>query len=119
MRVFLADAELRVREALRLLLVHEPGIEVVGEASTAWGLPAGVRKAAPDLVLLDWELPGPPLADLLPAVRANCRGARVIALSTKTEAEGPALAAGVDAFVGKTDPPEHLLTILRGAEGDN
>ena len=115
MRVFLAEAELRVRDALRLVLSHEPGMEVVGEASTAWGLPDGVRKAAPDLVLLDWDLPGPPVADLLPALRANCRGARVIALSVKTEAEGLALTAGADAFVGKTDSPEHLLSVLRGA----
>lgn len=113
MRIFLADAEPNVRVALRILLGQEPGVQVVGETGTAWGLPARIEAATPDLVLLDWELPGPPLTDLLPAMRATNGGARVIALSVRPEEERPALAAGADAFVDKTDPPERLLAALR------
>jgi two-component system response regulator DesR len=112
MRVFIADAEPEVRNALRLLLGQEPSVHVVGETGTAWGLPARVEAASPDLVLLDWELPGPPLVDLLPAVRALCC-TRIIALSARPEAERRALAAGADAFVGKTEPPTQLLAILK------
>jgi DNA-binding NarL/FixJ family response regulator len=113
MRVFLADAEPNVRNALRILLGQEPEVQVVGETGTAWGLPARIEKVTPDLVLLDWELPGPPLTDLLPAMRAAIGRARVIALSVRPEEKRRALAAGADAFVGKTEPPEELLAALR------
>jgi DNA-binding NarL/FixJ family response regulator len=58
MRVFLADKQAKVRSALRLLLEQEPGLSVVGEAAEAEDLLAQVQRTRPDLVLLDWELPG-------------------------------------------------------------
>ncbi|MCZ7674175.1 MAG: response regulator transcription factor [Chloroflexi bacterium] len=65
MRVLLADDQMRVRSALRLLLEQEPGFQVVGEAADATGLLLAATEKAPDLLLLDWELPGLPAAQLL------------------------------------------------------
>ncbi len=120
MRVLLADDQNKVRSALRLLLGQEPGLSVVGEAIGVEGLLAQMETACPDLVLLDWELPGLSTAELLPTLRALCPRLRVIALSGRPEARRAALAAGADAFVSKGDPPERLLTTLRafGAEGE-
>lgn len=58
MRVFLADDQAKVRAALRLLLEQEPGLSVVGEVTEAKDLLAQVQVTQPDVVLLDWELPG-------------------------------------------------------------
>jgi len=58
MRVFLADDQAKVCSALRLLLEQELGLRVVGEATEAKDLLAQVQRTQPDLVLLDWELPG-------------------------------------------------------------
>jgi len=110
MRFLLADDQAEVRSALRLLLEQEPGMDVVGEAAGVQELLALV--AQPDLVLLDWELPGPPAIALLPALRSRYPHVRVIALSGRPEARQEALEAGIDAFVSKGDPPEHLLTVL-------
>ncbi|MFE9371401.1 response regulator [Streptomyces sp. NPDC006711] len=56
-RVVLADDERMVRTALRVILDAEPGIEVVGEASTgAEALPV-VRESRPDVVLMDVRMP--------------------------------------------------------------
>ena len=128
MRVLLADDQTKVRSALRLLLEQEPGLSVVGEADEAEGLLTQVQRTQPDVVLLDWELPGLRAADpstpstgsgassgqrLLSALRSVGCPLRVIALSGHVEACEEALAAGADAFVSKGDPPERLLTTLR------
>ncbi len=58
MRVLIADDELQVRLALRLLLRQYPGMAVVGEADNVErALELAVRQQH-NLVLLDWELPG-------------------------------------------------------------
>ena len=120
MRVFLADDQPKVRSALRLLLEQERGLCVVGEAAEAEDLLAQIKATRPDLMLLDWELPGLALANsvgsekhLLLALHAHCPDLRVVALSGQLEARQAALAAGADAFVSKGDPPERLLTTLR------
>ncbi|MGD2207169.1 MAG: response regulator transcription factor [Anaerolineae bacterium] len=118
-RVLLADDRPKVRSALRLLLEHQPDIEILGEAVDTTGLLDWVRLVCPDLILLDWELPGLPASALLPLLHYRRPGLRVIALSGRPEVRQTALAAGVDAFVSKGDPPEQLLKTLRavGARG--
>jgi DNA-binding NarL/FixJ family response regulator len=112
MRVLLADDQMKVRSALRLLLEQEPGLSVVGEAAEAEDLLAQVRTEYPDLVLLDWELPDQGGAATLAGLRAARPGPMVIALSGRPEARRAALAAGADAFVSKGDPPERLLAAV-------
>ena len=112
MRILLADNQPKVRLALRLLLEQEKGIHVVGEAADAEGLFAQIEATCPDLVLLDWDLPGVPMVDLLSALNDTCPALSVIALSWRLEMEHVALDARADAFVGKTDPPEKLLAAI-------
>jgi DNA-binding NarL/FixJ family response regulator len=123
-RIFLADDQTKVRSALRLLLEHEPGLHVVGEAAEVDNLLAQVEATQPDLMLLDWELPDSSVSNsspgsgsrLISALRTYWPHLRVIALSGRLEARQAALTAGVDAFVSKGDPPEQLLTTLRAIE---
>ena len=120
MRVLIADDQPQVRSALRLLLKQEPDLAVVGEADDAERALALSAEQRPDLVLLDWELPGQGAAGplrsagqrLLPALRVCCPHLKVIALSGRPEARQAALDAGVDAFVSKGDPPERLLAAV-------
>jgi DNA-binding NarL/FixJ family response regulator len=111
MHILLADNQVAVRSALRFLLEQEPGMCLVGEAAEAEELLAQDAATQPDLVLLDWELPGSQPADLLAALRIR-RSMIVIALSGRPEARQAALNAGVDAFVSKGEPPERLLATL-------
>lgn len=113
MRVLVADDHPQVRSALGLLLEHEPQVQVVGEATYAEDLIHQIRETQPDLVLLDWELPGLPAIDLLRTIRTYRPGLLVIALSGRPEAHHSALLAGVDDFISKGNPPEQVLTILR------
>ena len=113
MRVLLADDQPNVRSALRLLLEQEMGLREVGEASDVSVLLSQVETNCPDLVLLDWELPGSKNIELLPSLRAKCPKLFVIVLSGHPEARQAALSAGADAFIGKGDPPKVLLATLR------
>jgi DNA-binding NarL/FixJ family response regulator len=118
MRVLIADDQLKVRSALKLLLEQDPEVSVVGEAMEAEDLLAQVRGACADLVLLDWELPGLRAVNpLLSTLRVLCPRLSVIVLSGRPEARRAALAAGADAFVSKGDPPERLLAAVIGCMG--
>jgi DNA-binding NarL/FixJ family response regulator len=121
MRVLLADDQPEIRSAMRLLLEQEVGINVVGEASEAQGLLCQASAIAPDVVLLDWELPGDGYTEakwgagtrLVRQLHADYPNVRVVALSGRPEARQFAMEAGADAFVSKGDPPEHLLAVLQ------
>ena len=120
MRILVADDQTKVRSALKLLLEQELGLSVVGEASEVESLLAQMETIQPDLVLLDWELPGRQVGSsggletgLLATLRTSCPRLKVIALSGRPEARQVALTAGADAFVLKGDNPEQLMTTIR------
>ena len=114
-RILIADDQPKVRLALRLLTEQELEANVVGEAADAEDLLAQVEMGCPDLVLLDWGLPGMAAEELLIALRQTCTELAVVVLSGQPEAEEEALAAGADAFASKADPPERLLAAICAA----
>ena len=112
MRVLLADNDSRICTALDLLLKSHLTLAVAGESPDVDTLIHQAKALAPDLILLDWELPGTPNAELLERLRRTSPRPWVIALSGRPESEREALTAGADAFVSKADPPERLLAAL-------
>jgi DNA-binding NarL/FixJ family response regulator len=128
MRILVADAQMKVRSALKLIVEQELGLSVAGEAGEVEGLLTQAETIQPDLVLLDWELPGRPVGSstglgqgLLTSLRTGCPHLKVVALSGRPEVRQVALAAGADAFVLKGDSPEQLITTIRqlvGGRGD-
>ncbi len=116
MRVLLTNGQIQGCSALRRLLEQESELIVVGEVVQVEDLLAQVRETQPDLVLLDWELPGLRGADLLLALHALCP-LKVVVFSKRKEARQQALSAGADAFASKREPQEWLLTMLRKVGG--
>ncbi len=112
MRVLIAEHQPKVRFALRVTLERLPGMKSVSEVVDGLELVSQMRVMHPNLVLLDWELPGMDAREILQALREICPQLFVIALSGKEETRQAALQAGADAFVSKTDPPERLLTVI-------
>jgi DNA-binding NarL/FixJ family response regulator len=112
MRVLLADDQVKVRFALRILLERQPDVAVVGEASNARELADQIAATHPDALLLDWELPGLVAPRTIATLLRNFPGLIVIALSGRSEARREAEMAGASAFVSKTDPPECLLAVM-------
>jgi DNA-binding NarL/FixJ family response regulator len=113
LRVILADDQQKVRSALKLVLEQTPESCVVGEVADAEALLTQAAVSCPDLVLLDWGLPGLVGGDLLASLRDICPQVQFIALSSQPEARQPALASGIDIFINKAEPPEKLLSAIK------
>ncbi len=118
MRVLLADHHSKVRWALRTAIREEPGLVVVGEALEANTLLSQVQALRPDLIVLEWELPGRPVEEVLSTLHTLNNGCQVIILSRQPGCEPAALEAGADAFISKAASPEELLTALRALASD-
>jgi DNA-binding NarL/FixJ family response regulator len=111
-RMLIADDQVEIRSAMRLLLNHALGVTTVEEAVNASQALRMAHDWRPDIVLLDWELPGQAGRALVTALRLMPSGPVVVVLSSKPEARPAALDAGASAFVSKGDPPEVLLRAI-------
>jgi len=113
-RVYLADSQLKVRSALRLLLL-DLNMQVVGEADD-W--PTALAQAPgthPDMLLVDWDLIPTGSGATLAELRVACPAAVVIVLISQLDARQAALSAGVDAFISIGEAPDRVAERLRAA----
>ena len=101
-----------LRFLLRIGRAGTSSVREIGSAVDSTGLLDWVKVACPDLILLDWELPGLPGGALLQLLHDFCPRLQVIALSGRPEARQAALDAGADAFASKGEPPERLLAVV-------
>ena len=113
MRLFIAAADQELRVGLQMFLHQEPGMPVVGIAVHTKGLLAQVAASQPDVLLLDWNLPGRPVADVLADLNELERQPKIIVLAVRPETERTALAAGADAFFATTGSSDGLIAVLR------
>jgi DNA-binding NarL/FixJ family response regulator len=113
LRVLLAEAHAEVRSALELLVEQELHMRIVDEVAAASSLLRCTGDTQPDLILLDWDLPGLPRSTCIADLRDCCPSARIVALSGKPEARQSCLAAGADAFADEGLSPTCLLDTLR------
>lgn len=111
-QVIIADNHPEVRSALRLLLAEKRGVNAVSEASKSEDLMSLVRCLKPDLILLDWELPGFIPEETMLLMHNLYRTPAVIALGSRPQMRKAALAAGAEEFIYKSEPPEKLLAVL-------
>jgi DNA-binding NarL/FixJ family response regulator len=113
MRILLADHHSPVLSALQTRLREEASLIVVGAVSSAESLITEVQELQPDLILLDWELPGKDSQDLIASLHRIEPRPIVIAMSSKLEKGRAALAAGADAFVSKREDSTWLIETLQ------
>ena len=118
LRILIAGGHSLNRSALRLFLQESRGFEVVGEATDSEDLLAQVQTWHPNVVLLEWELPGMPGLELLPVLLGRNGRPVVIVLSGRPELEQTVRAAGAHAFFNLGEPPKRLLAALRETQED-
>ena len=111
-RVLLAVPDPASRRALSLLLRNKLGLDCLGEAADGEALAQALAEAPPDLVLLDWNLPGRPSAEAWRHWRAANPTARLAILSIDTRAAPEAEALGA-VFIYKGAAAEVALEQLR------
>ena len=109
-RVLVADDNTDMREYLSRLLRSRYAVQAVGDGAAAL---AAARQSPPDLVVSDVMMPGLGGMELLAALRADSRTARVPVLLLSARAGQAAavegLAAGADDYLVKPFSAEELL----------
>jgi DNA-binding NarL/FixJ family response regulator len=120
-RVAIADGQALVRAGFRALLEGHVGISVVGEAGDCAEAIALGRRSAPDVLLIDFELPGAGAIEVtrLLVAEAALAHIRVVMLSAGEPGEGvvKALRAGVSGFLLKDTATGDLVDALRSVAG--
>ncbi len=115
-RVLLADDQAMVRAGFRMILESERDITVVAEAADGAQAIDATRRARPDVVLMDIQMPG---EDGLQATRRITSSpgltSRVVILTTfeRDEYVFEALRSGASGFLLKNAPPEELVHAVR------
>jgi RNA polymerase sigma factor (sigma-70 family) len=121
-RVLIADDEDLMRAGLIEILTADPGMEIVGEASTGREAVERARRLAPDVVLMDVRMPD---LDGIAATRELSEvapGTRVLILTTFEQDDYVfgALRAGASGFLLKRARPEELIAAVQTiAAGDS
>src|SRR5215469_14628910 len=113
-RLILVDDQSIVRQGLRMRLLMEPDIAVIGEASSGEQALELVQELSPDIVLMDVEMPGMDGITATTAIRANTPQSAVVMMSIHDDARTRtrAKAAGAAAFVEKSGTLEVLLATI-------
>ncbi len=116
-RVLLADDHALFRDGLVTILATQPDFEVVGEARDGLEALVKARELAPDLILMDIEMPG---CDGLEATRQIVQelpAAIVVMLTVRGEDEKlfEAIKSGAQGYLLKSIHSREILDILRGA----
>jgi DNA-binding NarL/FixJ family response regulator len=115
-RTLLVDDQPLLLQGFSMILSTEDDIEVVGTARDGHEAIAAVRRLAPDLVLMDVQMPG---LDGIEATREIVRTseASVVMLTTfdRDDYLFDALAAGASGFMLKNADPEDLVEAVRVA----
>ncbi|MEH3034385.1 MAG: response regulator transcription factor [Aeromicrobium erythreum] len=114
-RVLLADDQELVRAGFTMILRVEPDVEIVGEARDGAEAVARVAELAPDVVLMDVQMPGVDGLEATRRIAADHPGTRVVILTTFDDDQYlfEALRAGASGFLLKNCPPEDLVSAIR------
>lgn len=112
-KVVIVDDAAAVRSLLRALLAEE-GYGIVGELASGAGLPELVARAEPDVVCLDYHLPGSDGIELLKVLHESHPDVAVILItgSSEPDLESAAAEAGAAGFIRKPFSPEKILREL-------
>jgi NarL family two-component system response regulator LiaR len=102
---------------LRALIDREPGMEVAAEADTGEQAVQMVGAVAPDVVLMDLEMPGAGGIDATQRILQARPESRIVVLTSHADESSvfPALKAGAAGYVLKHSPPEDVLQAIRQA----
>jgi DNA-binding NarL/FixJ family response regulator len=119
-RVLIVDDQAPFREAARAVVEATDGFDVVGESETGEASVVASQQLAPDLVLMDVNLPGINGLEATRQILKNSNGTVVVLLlSTYEEEEYAPRAAecGASSYIAKSKfEPDRLTAAWEGAK---
>jgi DNA-binding NarL/FixJ family response regulator len=120
--VAIVDDHHAVRLGLRAALLSEPGLEPVGSAANAAETDVLLYRTRPDVVLLDYHLPGTDGLTICRRIKSDVPAPGVVLYSAFADPSMtvPAIVAGADAIIHKGGETRELFdAIRRAARGDS
>ena len=114
-RVFVVEDHPVLRATLVQIVSREKDLTVCGQARTANRAFKAIRRAKPDLVLVDLTLPGKSGLELVQELRAVDRKIKLLVVSMHDAAlyADRALQAGGNGYLRKQGDPEELIQAVR------
>jgi DNA-binding NarL/FixJ family response regulator len=112
--ILIVDDHPLLHEGLATIIQYQPDMVLAGEATSGCEGVQRFRECAPDVTLMDLQLPDMSGIDAMIAIRSEFPQARVIILTTfagDMEIQR-ALAAGARAYILKSMPPSELLDAI-------
>ena len=118
-RILIGDDHAIVRHGLRQILALILELELVGEAKNGWEVIEQVRTCAPNLLLLDMNMPGPSGVELIKRVREEAPKLPILVFSMYGESQiaGRAIKAGAAGYLTKDSEQETLIAAIRKVAG--
>ena len=114
-RVLLAEDQAMIREALAALLSFEQDIMVVAQVGRGDEVADAAARSAPDVALLDIEMPGMDGLTAAAALRASSPATKIVILTTfgRPGYLRRAMESGVSGFIVKDSPAGKLAQTIR------
>jgi two-component system, NarL family, response regulator NreC len=114
-RLAIAEDQRMVRELLSALLAREPGVEIVGEASTGLEAIDLASDLFPDVLLLDISMPGLSGIEVARILKKRLPGMKLLALSMHSDKYfvQQMLKAGADGYLVKSSAVSELVHAIR------
>ena len=114
-RVVVADDQALMRTALEHFVAQAEDLEVVGSAEDGVQALEAARTLAPDVVLMDMQMPRMDGVEATARISAEAPGVRVLAITTFSSEQYlvPALRAGAAGYLVKDAPPAEVVDAIR------
>jgi len=118
-RTMIVDDHALFRRGLEIVLVTEPDIEVVGEASDGTEAVRRAGEALPDVVLMDIRMPRSSGIEACRAIKDVAPSARIIILTMSDEEDDlfEAIKAGASGYLLKDIPLDEVAEAVRSVHG--
>ena len=116
-RVVIADDHSLVRRGLRQLLESQPDFAIVGEVASGTEVSSAVVELAPDVLLIDINMPGPGFLSVMRELRAVAPRVAILVVSAHAEAlyARRAFLEGASGYLYKGNADEELIVAIRTA----
>ena len=118
LRVLIIDGHPAVGRGLKALVSEMPGLCVVGLATRGERGLAQAAEAAPDVALVDADMPGLCSMAVIKLLRARLPRTRIVAMGIYPQRTWTALEAGAHEFVLKDAGYEALREAIAGGSGN-